>query len=222
MKKKTFLIISILTFSLVANAQWRIGVIGGADYNIYTIDKHYMVDWHYQGAWGGTFGIMGQYDFNDWFGVRAEVDYTMKNHREYRTGLLANTDYVVDNHYVQLPLMANFRFGGEKLKGFLNLGVYGGYWAVKWLNGSINSVDLNITESFSWLNEKFDSEKDQRIDVGFAGGVGIEFRLNKLFSGQLEGRTYYSTRSIQKDYMKIKDPKYNTTFALLAGVCYHF
>ena len=46
-----------------ANAQWRIGLTGGGTLNHYTIDKHYMEDWHYGYGIGATIGISTQYDF---------------------------------------------------------------------------------------------------------------------------------------------------------------
>lgn len=215
--KKIFCIIAFMLATVIAQAQWRIGITGGATYNYYSIDKHYMEDWHYKGAWGkigfcrnktlpiGTIGVMGQYNFNDWFGVRMDLNLTAKNHRQYRTMVVL--DYETINNYIQLPVMASFSFGGKDVKGFFNAGIYGGYWRSARYPGLIK-------------------ERDQRFDYGLVCGAGLEWRfefLKQKWAWQiLEARIYYSTQSTQKDYMKIKDPKYNTTLALQSGLCYFF
>ena len=88
MKKKLTLLFLISALPFVANAQWKIGLTGGATYNVLTRDNHYMVDWHYESAGGWTSGLFGQYNFNKWFGLRSEVNWTMKSYRQYRTGFL--------------------------------------------------------------------------------------------------------------------------------------
>lgn len=223
MKKIAFTLV-VISFSLVVNAQWRIGGTVGATYNLYSRHNHYMSDWHYQGAWGrvrnvyfGSLGIMGQYDVNDWLGIRADLNWTMKNHRQYRT--MISKDYETQNSYIQLPVMASFSFGGQKLRGFINAGFYTGYWLVSEDYGTVNN------NKYIYTND-FEGKRDQRIDFGCVGGVGLEWRFkikNKDWAWQiLETRLYYSTKSIQKDYMKIKDPRYNTTIALQSGLCYFF
>ena len=221
-------------YTLIADAQWRIGITGGATYNQYTIDNHYMSDWHYSGAWGkvtisnnniyvSTFGLMGQYDFCDWFGVRVDLNWTMKNHRQYRT--MVSTDYETLNSYLQLPVMASFSFGSQKIKGFLNTGFYSGYWLSSHDYGNQQFLMSNTTMSGTFKNE-FVEERDQRFDYGLVGGLGIEWCfkfMKKNWAWQIfEARIYYSTQSIQKDYMKFKDPRYNTTLALQSGLCYFF
>lgn len=194
--------------------------MGGA-WNHYAIDKHYMTDWHYEGQWGWTLGVTGQYDFNDWLAVRADLNMTQKNHRQYRTGNLAYTDYDTRNNYLQLPVMASFSFGGKKIRGFLNLGVYGGYWMSSRLKGSFYNTFSNRISKVDESVE-FNSDRDQRLDCGLVGGLGVEYRFARHWAAQVESRCYYSTTSTQKNYMLLKDPRYNTTIGLQAAVCYIF
>ena len=218
MKKFFFLAFAALA-TLQAAAQWRIGANVGGMYNHYVIDKHYFDDYQYKDRWGVGFGLMGQYDFLDWLGVRAELDFVQKNHQVQRT--LREVDYSVTNTYLQLPVMASFSFGGTKLRGFCHVGAYGGYW----LNSRMKGVVYNNTsEKTSDVDQKilFDSERDQRWDFGFLGGIGMEYRFASHWAAQAEMRYYYSVVSTQKDYMRVKDPKYNSTLALQAGVCYFF
>ena len=206
---------------LPAQAQWRAGVTMGGDWNHYTVDKHYMTDWHYDGQWGWTLGLSGQYNFNEWLGVRADLNWTQKNHQQYRTGPMANTNYDTWNGYLQLPVMASFSFGGEKVRGFLNLGGYGGYWLSSRLKGHFLNSFSDETSKVDETAE-FNDERDQRLDCGLTGGIGVEYYFARHWAAQVETRLYYSTISTQKDYMQLKDPKYNTTIAFQAAFYYMF
>lgn len=213
----------LFVFSSV-NAQWRIGGTVGATYNHYSIDTRYMNGINYANAWGfpvfGTFGFIVQYDVLQWLGVRADLNWTSKSHKVSipQTG----TDYKVHNGYIQLPIMASFSLGYKKIKGFCNLGIYGAYWASAIKNGK-----EGIANEF--LNDRYTSEfykcRDQRFDYGLVGGIGVEryFNLFKRdWAWQIEARVYYSTQSTQKHYMRVNDPRYNTTLALQGGLCYFF
>lgn len=226
----------LLCLTNTSYAQWRVGIIAGTDYNFYSRDNHYMYDWHYLGAWGkfgignrtmyiSTLGVMGQYDVKEWFGIRIDLNWTMKNHVEYKTIIPA--DYEMRNGYIQLPIMTSFSFGSKKLRGFVNTGVYGGWWVSCHNYGYIiYKVPNDKTITFNNNNKEFDRERDQRFDYGLVGGAGIEWRfrlLKKNWAWQIfEARIYYSMRSTQKNYMRIKDPRYNTTVALQSGLCYYF
>ncbi len=54
----------VMMLSMAVHAQWRVGVTGGTDYNLYTMDMQYESDWKTEGRWGATVGITGHYDAN--------------------------------------------------------------------------------------------------------------------------------------------------------------
>ena len=209
-----------LVLPSLAFAQWRVGVNGGATYNHSTISKHYMTDYQWKDRWGVTLGVMGQYDVNDWLGVRAELDWTQKNYRLTRQ-IFSNLDYKYVNNYLQLPVMASFSFGGKQLRGFCNAGVYGGYWLTSGREGTDFNNSSEKVYEFS-EDIKFNSERDQRFDFGFVGGIGVEYRFCQRWAAQVEMRYYYSTVSTQKDYMRLSDPRYNSTLGVQAGLWYSF
>lgn len=212
----------LLLVAAPSRAQLRLGAALGGAWNHYTIDTHYMEDWHYQSWWGGTAGISAQYGFNDWLAVRSDLVWTQKNHRQRRSGVLAGTDFTTVNDYVQIPVLASMSFGGKTVRGFMNVGAYGAYWAASRLEGNI-AVILFDSDLFPVDGPvEFNSERDQRLDLGAAGGAGVECRFSRHWAVQMEGRLYYSCLSSQKDYMRIKDPKYNTTVCLQAAVYYIF
>ena len=57
-----------------ASAQWRVGASAGADYNWYSINVNYQTDYRYDGAWGWSGAVFGQYNFMEWLGLRAELE----------------------------------------------------------------------------------------------------------------------------------------------------
>ena len=209
-----------LMTTLFANAQWRVGVTAGADYNVFSIDKQYMADVLFDGRWGVTYGVTGQYNFTDWFGVRADFNLTQKNYRMHRANI-EEVDLKYRNTYLQLPVMASFSFGGKKLRGFCNLGVYGGYWVHSYRSGE----DMNsfTGQSFDIKGKvEFDSDRDKRWDCGLVGGVGMEYRFDRHWAAQVEVRHYYSTTSTTKQYMRNKDYRYHSTTAIQLGASYIF
>ena len=204
-----------------AQAQWRIGASGGATYNWYSIDNQYQTDYRTEGAWGWSAALFTQYNFKDWVGLRAELEAMERNHRFYRTGTFSGTNYVYHNTYVQIPVMAQFSFGGTIVRGFVNAGIYAGYWAAGLQKGRYYDPMSGIVTKF---NEPyiFQSEKDQRWDFGLAGGLGLEFRVAAHWAIHVEGRCYYSFISTTKQYMRVKDYRYNTTIGIQAGFAYIF
>jgi len=204
-----------------AQAQWRVGASGGATYNWYSIDTQYMTDYRYEGAWGWSAAVFTQYNFLPWIGLRGEIEASERNHRFYRTGDYAGTNYTYHNTYIQIPVMTQFSFGGSMVRGFVNAGVYAGVWAASREKGSVyepmNGRIIPVNAPYD-----FQSEKDQRGDFGLAGGIGIEYRPAAHWSIHAEGRCYYSFISTVKQYMRVKDYRYNTTIGMSIGFAYIF
>lgn len=230
MRIKPILLFALLLITTQGvHAQWRIGASAGADYNWYSINTQYQTDFRYDGAFGWSAAVFGQYNFLEWLGLRAEVEAMERNHRFYRTGSFGGTNLIYRNTYVQVPVLAQFSFGpsayqGEAvrgLRGFVNIGCYAGYWATGWQKGTwydtFSEEMMNINSPY-----QFQEEKDQRADFGLAGGLGLEYRFSEHWAMHLEGRCYYSFLSTVKPYMRIKDNRYNTTVGLQAGFSYIF
>lgn len=220
MKKRKLILACAMLLAMTVHAQWRVGATVGADNNVFSMDKQYQTDWQTKSRWGLTMGVSGQYNFYDWLGVRADLNWTQKNYRKHRI-MLDEVDQKYRNDYLQLPVMASFSFGSEKWRGFCNLGAYAGYWLSRHYWGS----DYH---SFVYKEYQFDekiemnSERDQRWDCGLVGGIGLEYLVCKHWAVQGEVRYYYSTTSTQKQYMRIKDYRYNNTTAVQIGVNYLF
>ncbi len=214
-----FVIVMITMVPLSSHAQWRVGANVGADYNHYSLNTQYQNDVKYKGRWGLNMGVMGQYDIFDWLGVRAELDWTQKSYRRERM-ILSDQSYKVTNNYLQLPVMASMSFGSKQWRGFCNLGVYGGYW----MNSDMKGTDFNSFTNMVYEFEKkyeFNDDNDNRWDFGYAGGLGVEYRIGQHWAAQMEARYYYSVTSTHKSQI-VEDNRYHSTLSLQAGIFYCF
>ena len=211
MKNRFYLITAvILLLPCTLRAQWSVGLLG----------VHYMTDYRILGAAGLNFGLTGQYDVTDWFGLRMDATFTQKNYRHTRADL-KEMDYRYRNDYLLVPVLASFRFGGARLKGFTNVGVYGGWWLLCAQRGTEYSSSAVKVFEFS-RKVDFNTEKDNRLDLGLAGGLGLEYGISRHWAVQLEARGYYSLASQVKQYMQVKDYRYDTTVVLQAACLYRF
>lgn len=224
--------VALLCFALTAvvpaAAQWRVGVTAGYSYNKLCMDTGYAYDLRYEERGGFTVGIPVQYDIFDWLGVRAEVVFVQKGHKMYRTDIFQKMYTDTRNNYLQVPVMAQFSFGGQRVRGFLNAGGYIGGWvsshrkgtAWRWFGDEEGDDSGMITPGNIYeFDEKapFDSRRDNRFEAGLAGGIGVSCRVTPRLSVEVEGRCYYALTDMQKDYMKFRTPRYNTTFVIQAG-----
>ena len=197
---------------------WRAGIVAGSTVNWYSQEMSYQYDWKNRPRSGMQFGATGQYNINEWLGVRADLIWMQRDYRHTRTQRI--NSFFVRNGYLMLPVMASFSFGGERLKGFLNAGVYGGYWMSQNREGTLN--DMNFDENVDESTE-FNSTRDARLCFGYAGGVGMEYRISRHFAAQLEARMYYDVTSQVKQYQRnIEDYRYNITLGLQTNIFYCF
>ena len=219
--KSIFAAVTLALLPQMLMAQWRVGVNAGATYNMYSIDKQYMTDYKYDGVWSFTTGVTGQYNFKDWFGLRAGLNVMQRNYRHTRSQMSENLDMKYKNTYLMLPVTANFSFGGKTLRGFTNLGIYAGYWMTSYRSGRDFNSFGGIVYEFS---EKvpFYSDRDRRWDFGYTGSVGMEYHFAKHWVAQAEVLCYYSAISTVKNMEYYKDYRYNTTIGIQAGVSYKF
>ena len=208
MNKKLLFVLLAFFIPIEIFAQWKVGVGCGPSLNFYDCQQQ---EWEYQNSsWGVALGGFGQYNFKDYIGVRAEINWVQKNN--YKSFYNHDTGYKTINNYFQVPIMATGSIKLGKLDLFLNAGVYGAYW----LSSSVSS-DMDIRE-----NTLVDSDYDNRFDFGLAGGAGIGFQINEHIALQLEARCCYSTVSTKKAVNGIKNPRYNTTWTFQPSICYSF
>lgn len=220
--KRLLLIITLLLFNRLAFAQWSVGAYGGVSST--TIDRSQAgrIDETYSSLLGHNFGAKATYAVNPWFAIRAELNVMQRNHRlqrhlDYLSPVY--TDHV--NTYLTLPLMADFSFGAERLRGHLLLGGFAGYW----LHRRVKGITYGMTDYEVFFND-FDNkldfmDTDRRFDAGLAGGITLSYCLSSHFTLSLDGLLYYDLVSHHKGYPQMQDYRYLTTSTLTLGIMYH-
>ena len=157
--------LSIITFILLswtmteATAQeknrWTIGMKGGWSYT--SIDRSNMgrVDETYSPLSGSCAGIQARYSFLDWLAIRADLEFMSRSYEMKR-----NLHYIDQVHtkysnvYLMLPVMADFSFGGRKLRGHAYGGVYGAFWRKARTEGTtfwMKTEDLSQAALVDWV-----------------------------------------------------------------------
>ena len=91
---KKLLLSLMLLASLNCGAQkWKMGVTVGGDINTYDIDTQYQYDWRYHDVKGITMGLMGQYQMNEWFALRADSITVRQHHLDSPSTTTASTSF---------------------------------------------------------------------------------------------------------------------------------
>jgi len=227
MYKKLFAMLGISALLCVTKvqAQLYVGVEAGANRNYLitnTADKPFL---EHQPSYGYSVGLPVRYAFPSlsWFGgIQAVPTYVQKNYRIQRTGYYSPMYQQTDNNYLELPLLAQFRFGGkitkeQRLYGILNLGGFAGYW----LNGHVSGRALSpMGQGYESYDENytFNSAKDNRFEWGGLAGVGLQYMPNKKYVVSIEGRYAATMSDQQKAYSEQQTPKYNDTYSVLVSV----
>ena len=197
---------------------WAIGVLGGASYNWQTRESGYAYDMAFDGGWGGYAGVSATYMFFDWLSIRADIMYSQKNYGMRRMTpelqkLNIHSNYT--NHYLQVPVMADWTFG-SLVRAHILTGAYGGVW----LGGEVERVtvfDENPTRSkYSFTSE------DNRADAGLVGGVGVSWDPWQFLRVGVEMMYFYSMTNTMKRQPVEYDKRYNNNIVFGVSARYVF
>jgi hypothetical protein len=113
--------------------------------------------------------------------------------------------------------MADFTFGGKKLRGHFMIGGYMSYWMFAKVSG--NTFD--IYEKTIPFDEKMEfNEYHNRFVAGLVAGPGLSVALTEKISLELDALLYYDLVSYMKVSKVSPDPRYNNTASLTLGVIY--
>ena len=236
MQQRRQLLLLLLLSGFLAmgvKAQFYLGVETGVTQNRLYTNYDNQAFTSYKKGTGLSIGIPVSYKVNDWFAVQASPSYIQKNYTIERTGYFQGVYQDNRNGYIQLPVMGQFSFGGEQLRGFVNLGMYGAYWAGSRIKGAqlnaLNPVDTayyTVAPAYASgevnlynYNEKysFNSVKDNRFEFGWIAGIGISYETEQGYRFFLEARHTYSFTDQQKNYMINQVPRYNDTYGINIG-----
>jgi hypothetical protein len=222
-------------FCFKAFSQLSVGIKGGYNQNYLTTNNANRSFTNYESMNGFNISIPLQYKIADWFAITMAPEFVQKNYNQQRSAFFVGVYQNNYNNYIDLPLMGHFMFGGQRLKGFLNAGMYAGYWLSGRVQGVMPNIlniaaDNNLSNSvydyenpYSY-NEKytFNTTKDNRWEAGWIGGLGISYNINQKYQVFTEANILYTFTDQQKNYMINQVPRYNTTYGINAGIMYSF
>jgi hypothetical protein len=213
-----------------ANCQWVVGIEGGVNKNYLVTTNSSQSFTQYDGYPGFSVGVPVIFQINSWFALESDPNFMQKNYRINRTGFFQGVYQINTNSYLQLPILANFNFGGQQIKGFVNFGLYIAYWVSSKIKGTeaniLNTSDttnlnptniLNEDNSYYYKQKYQFGSKDNRLEFGYIGNVGISYDVNMAYSIFVEGIYCYSVTDQQKKYQINQIPRYNTTYGLQIG-----
>ncbi|MBO4586776.1 MAG: PorT family protein [Bacteroidales bacterium] len=201
------------------HAQWAVGIKGGVNNTSVERSNAGRIDETYSSLRGFDLGIQAHYSFNDWLVLRVDLDYMTRSHRMDRNLTLVNSLFMeYSNSYLMLPVLADFSFGGSKLRGHLLCGGFAGYW----LTAHRKGVTFGIT-GFLDVDEDLEFNDDtQRLTAGLAAGVSLSYDINSWLGVNLDALYYYDLVSYRKGYEHLNDPRYLSTLTFDLGVYYKF
>lgn len=236
----TMLVLAVCSH-LKTNAQFSVGVQAGYNQNYLLTNASSLVSTEYKTLPGFAVSVPVMYSITDWFSVKATPGFMQKNYQMQRTGFYQGVYQNNTNGYVQLPLMGHFSFGGESLRGYVDLGGYAGYWMSAQIKGTMpnilkqpaytgatggNQQPNNVFDEYTAYNynEKyqFNTTKDNRIELGVLAGAGLSYQLNDAYQVFGEATYYNGLTDLQKKYETGQIPRYNQTYVFSVGVMLSF
>lgn len=223
----------LLLCSLQGRGQLFVGVEGGPNMNYLTTSNASEPFTKYDGMRGWNIGIPVGYQFFDWLSLEATPTYIQKNYNIVRSGFFTGVYQKNYDTYLQLPVNLRFSFGGKELRGFMDLGGYVAYWKTGRIKGTeadiLNEVDTSyetvnptsiLGENYGYSYDQpytFNSSKDNRMEFGVIGGVGISYELFETYTFYVEGRYYRAMTDQQKIYETNQASRYNDNFGIAVG-----
>ena len=155
---------------------WIIGVKGGWSYTSIASSNMGRVDETYSPLSGYDIGVQARCRLLDWLAVHADLEFMSRSHKMNRNLHYIDLVYTkYSNDYLVLPVMADFSFGGKKLRGHAYGGVYGAFW----MKTRTEGTTFWMTDYYVYFDDfkesrQFNSE-DQRLTAGGVGGLGLSY-----------------------------------------------
>lgn len=204
------------------SSPWAIGLRGG--WTSSTISRYDggRMDEAYSALGGMEFGLQGRYTVNSWMALRANLSFMQRSHRMDRN--LNYLDPVYTKHrndYLMLPVLADFSFGGEVVRGHLLAGGYAGYW----LSERRKGTTYWMTDYYVYF-EDFDetrnfTDEDHRLNAGLVFGVGLSYPIDSRWELGLDALYYYDLTSHHKSVPSLADPRYLNTLSITLNLNYN-
>ncbi len=227
--KQNFLIIFLIIINLTSKAQHALGLEAGFSEGQLITNISNQASTVIHSASGRHFGIGYKKEIKEWMYADVRLSITDKNYSSNRIDSLSGVGTTYKNTYIQLPLMGGFIYG-KKLRVLIDAGLYGAYW----LSGSVHGKIPNIFSAATSANQMgeifqlqpfkekyiFNPVKDNRFELGWIIGSGIQYHFNSNYIIDLNCRYYQSQTDQQKRYMVHQVARYNKVVTISAGVIF--
>lgn len=204
-------------------AQWQTGIKTGMNITAPDRSQAGRVDEIYSAGTGWIAGATVQYNFLEWLALRTEIDVTDRTHRMDRNIRYIDPVYTVyHNTYLMVPVMADFSFGGRKVRGHLYTGGFAGYWLTGNREGTTFwMTDFNVY--FSPFNEKIEfTDEDNRFTAGLTAGAGLSYNFIGSWGLDLGAMYFHDLASYHNSSPHISDPRYLSSISITLGISYKF
>jgi hypothetical protein len=161
------------------------------------------------------------FKIHPWLYLQICPGLMQKNYTLKRIGTMEGQYESYRNTYLQAPLLVHV-VCGERIQAFADAGAFGAFW----LNGSERGKIADIFsasttqsgETFSLrdfnIKHAFQSGIDNRIELGWVVGAGIQHNLNTGKIISLNVRYFRSLTAQQKSYMIHQVPTYNQSMTI--------
>ena len=224
---KAIVLVLLCWTAMEANAQWTIGAKGGMTRTTLDRSNSGRIDETFSALFKDDYGFMAEYSFTSWFAIRADLSAMSRSYRMDRNLHYLDPVYTeYTNDYLMLPVMADFSFGGNKLRGHAYCGGYGGWW----VDAKTKGTTYWMTDYYVYFEDfngrrDFNNE-DQRFIAGAVGGAGLSY---VVYDGpeinlglNLDALYYYDLVSHHKGYAHLSDPRYLNTLSITLGLAFSF
>ena len=209
------------------NVKWSIGMKMGPNWTSISQSNFGRIDETYSPLMGMDGGLQARYAFTDWLAIRADLSLMCRFYRMDRNLNYLDPVYTkYSNDYLMLPLMADFSFGGKKLRGHAFCGGFGAYW----VNARMEGKTYWMTDYYVYFDDFKESREfyseDQRFIAGAVGGLGLSYVFLSIpemdMAINLDALYYYDLVSHHKGYAHLSDPRYLNTLSLTLGLAFIF
>lgn len=213
--------ISIASAQETTPSLWSFGLRGG--WTSTTISRYDggRMDEVYSSRSGIEVGIQSRYEVNSWLALRANLSFMQRSHRMDRNLNYINpvfTEHI--NSYLMLPMMADFSFGGDYLRGHLFAGAFVGYWLTEQRRGKTYWM-TDYYVYFEDFDERRDfTSEDNRLNFGLSLGASLSYSLSSKVGIAIDAIYYYDLTSHHIGSPHLADPRYLNTISLSLSVNY--
>ena len=209
--------------------RWTVGMQGGWSYT--NIDRSNMGrgDETYSPLSGFSVGVQARYSLLDWLAIRADLELINRSHQMDRNRHYIDQVYTKHtDKYLMLPVMADFSFGGKRLRAHAYGGVYGAYW----MKARTEGTTFWMTDYYIYFDDfketrDFNSE-DRRLTAGGVGGLGLSYTIPYAEGRKgghiitLDALYYYDFVSHNNGYPHLSEPRYLSTLSITLGLAFCF